>query len=243
MPELDAVIDGIQWLVERFTISATPEPWALAAAVLLLIPATVHPTPWRTLRHAVTIVHEMGHVLMGWLWGRRIHGIRLHTDTSGLTISAGKPRGLGVLMTYLAGYTAPPLAGLALVWLGLNGWSGAALTAIMVTLVAAFLLVRNVWGLVTIVICLALAGAVFINADPTTTATTVSGAGIFLLLAGARGGVDLWLIHDHGQGEDSDASQAARHSLIPTMVWVWAFTVTGAACAFFGGGMIVTALT
>ena len=39
-------------------------------------------------------------------------GIRLHSDTSGLTVSRGKPHGLGMILTAAAGYTAPPLLGL-----------------------------------------------------------------------------------------------------------------------------------
>ena len=43
--------------------------------------------------------------------GRKLHGIRLHSDTSGLTLSAGRPTGPGMILTLLAGYVAPPLVG------------------------------------------------------------------------------------------------------------------------------------
>ena len=38
---------------------------------------------------AVTIAHEGGHAVAALLTGRRLRGIRLHSDTSGLTLSAG----------------------------------------------------------------------------------------------------------------------------------------------------------
>ena len=46
-------------------------------------------------RHAVTIAHEGAHGLVALAAGRRLSGIRLHSDTSGLTVSAGRPTGLG----------------------------------------------------------------------------------------------------------------------------------------------------
>ena len=42
--------------------------------------------------------------------GRRLAGIRLHSDTSGLTVSRGKPTGIGMILTAAAGYTAPSAA-------------------------------------------------------------------------------------------------------------------------------------
>ncbi len=68
------------------------------AAVLVLVPAA-----WRLTRHAVTIVHEGGHGLAATLSGRRLAGIRLHSDTSGLTVSVGRPRGPGMVVTRAPG--------------------------------------------------------------------------------------------------------------------------------------------
>ena len=40
-------------------------------------------------------------------------GIRLHSDTSGLTLSVGRPSGVGMVVTTAAGYLTPSLVGLA----------------------------------------------------------------------------------------------------------------------------------
>ena len=63
---------------------------AAVAAVLVL-----SPTLWRPTRHVVTIAHEGAHGLVALAAGRRLSGIRLHSDTSGLTVSAGQPSGPG----------------------------------------------------------------------------------------------------------------------------------------------------
>lgn len=227
------VIGALQWVVQRMAISESPEQITLLVALALLsVGVAVRPV-WIILRHGVTIVHEMGHVVMGWLWGRRIDGISLHTDTSGLTISAGKQHGIGVLMTFLSGYTAPPAVGLGLIWAAMNGWSGLGLSAMVLMLVAAFWLTRNLWGLLTVSVSLGLAGWVFWMGEPRVVSTVVVVTGMFLILAGLRGGFDLWAIHAQGQGEQSDATMAARHSLIPATAWVWFFGLFGFLCGFY----------
>src|SRR4029078_3226246 len=67
---------------------------AVAAAVLVLAPVA-----WPRVRHVVTLVHEGAHGLAAVFTGRRLVGIRLHSDTSGLTVSHGRPRGLGMVVT------------------------------------------------------------------------------------------------------------------------------------------------
>ena len=77
---------------------------AAVAAALVLSPAL-----WRSTRHVVTIAHEGAHGLVALAAGRRLSGIRLHSDTSGLTVSAGRPTGVGMVFTCAAGYTCPGL--------------------------------------------------------------------------------------------------------------------------------------
>src|SRR5690242_1749236 len=90
-----------------------PSHWLVLATGLLALAAVLMRGAWHVTRNAVTIAHEGGHGLLALLSGRRLDGIRLHSDTSGLTVSRGKPHGLGMVLTAAAGYTAPPLLGLA----------------------------------------------------------------------------------------------------------------------------------
>ena len=53
------------------------------------------PSIWPFTRVMITITHEGGHAFAALLTGRKLQGIRLHTDTSGLTISSGRPRDPG----------------------------------------------------------------------------------------------------------------------------------------------------
>ena len=85
---------------------------ALVGAALALVPPV-----WRYTRHVVTLVHEAGHAMVALLTGRRLNAVRLHSDTSGHTISSGRPRGPGMVAMAAAGYLAPSALGLACIWL------------------------------------------------------------------------------------------------------------------------------
>lgn len=81
-----------QWW-ERVT-ATTPAPDERVTALLALVAlgCIAWAPVWRVTRHVVTVVHEGGHGVVALLVGRRLSGIRLHSDSSGLTVSrAGRP--------------------------------------------------------------------------------------------------------------------------------------------------------
>lgn len=246
MPEpiqdmIDRVSAIARWLYERWAIADLPPLWLIAVFTIAILALTLFQPTWQKARHGATIIHEMGHVAMGWLWGRKVQGISLHSDTSGLTITAGKERGMGVLMTYMAGYPAPSLVGLALVWASVSGYSGAALTLVMALLLLAFWLIRNFFGFALLVTALLGAGAVFWTANPPVVTGFTLAVGIFLLLAGVRTCFDLRQTHQHGEGGESDAEMASRHSLLPASAWVYIFIGVSLACILQGINVIVSA--
>lgn len=212
------------WWLRGFWEESEPLPPALVGivlgviAVLLLVPPV-----WRIARNGVTIVHEMAHVIVARLMGRRIHGIRLHTDTSGLAISSGKPRGFGILLTSIAGYPGPGIAGTAMLWAAAEGYGGASMTLLAALLAVAFLLARNVWGVLTTAAALAGTAWVLWQSDPLIVSATALGVGMFLTAGSLRTSIDLLLAHVRGDAAESDAVSAARNSLIPAFVWCVVF--------------------
>lgn len=90
-----------------FGSQSDPDQWVVFATAALALAAVVPHNIWRLSRNAITIAHEGGHGVVALVSGRRLDGIRLHSDTSGLTVSRGKPSGLGMILTAAAGYTAP----------------------------------------------------------------------------------------------------------------------------------------
>ena len=81
-------------LWDRVTGTQPDPPWWLVALVgLVALGAVAHGPTWRVARNTVTIAHEGGHALVALLTGRKLDGIKLHSDTSGVTVSRGKQIG------------------------------------------------------------------------------------------------------------------------------------------------------
>jgi hypothetical protein len=120
---------------------------AAVAALLVLSPAL-----WRPTRHVVTIAHEGAHGLVALAAGRRLSGIRLHSDTSGLTVSAGRPTGLGMVLTCAAGYTGPGLFGLGAAALLATGHAVGLLWALLGLLALLLVQIRNWYGLWSVLV-------------------------------------------------------------------------------------------
>ncbi|MFV2120105.1 M50 family metallopeptidase, partial [Streptomyces sp. Act-28] len=184
---------------------------------------------------AVTIAHEGGHGLVALLTGRRLEAIRLHSDTSGLTVSRGRPTGLGMILTAAAGYPAPPLLGLGGAWLlaahriTLLLWVATALLIVMLVMV------RNAYGVLSVVV----AGGAFLLVswltEPQVQAAFAYGAVWFLLLGGVRPVFELQAKRRRGEAGDSDVDQLARLTHAPAAVWMFLFH-TVSLSSLIGGG-------
>jgi hypothetical protein len=218
-------------------VGAQPDPnsWLVAATGLVALAVVVSRTTWRIARNAITIAHEGGHGLVALLSGRRLDGIRLHSDTSGLTVSRGRPTGLGMILTAAAGYTAPPLIGLAGAWLLAAGHITALLWGTTALLAVMLVMIRNAYGVLTVVT----AGAAFFLVswltDPDVQAGFAYVVVWFLLLGGVRPPFELQRKRRHGGAYDSDPDQLARLTGVPAPAWLLLFHVV-ALCSLIGGG-------
>ncbi|MEU6171201.1 M50 family metallopeptidase [Streptantibioticus parmotrematis] len=212
-----------------------PSVWLVGVTGVVALAAVLPRGVWHVTRNAVTIAHEGGHGLVALLSGRSLEGIRLHSDTSGLTVSRGKPHGIGMVLTAAAGYTAPSLIGLLGAWLLAAGHITALLWGAVALLAAMLVMIRNAYGVLTVVV----AGGAFFLVSWLTGATTQAAFGYlavwFLLLGGVRPVVELQGKRRYGQAPDSDADQLARLTNVPAAMWLVLFYAV-ALCALLGGG-------
>ena len=217
-----------------------PQTWVLAVAVVTLM-VTWSPVGYRLVRHLATLLHEAGHAIVSVLVGRKLRGIRLHSDTSGLTLSRGKPTGPGMIATLLAGYPAPAVVGLAGAWLLGKGFAAGTLWALVVLCAAMLLFIRNFYGLWVVVIT----GAGVAALSWLASGTVISFAAYLmvwgLLLIAPRAVIDLQRSRRRQRGRrDSDADQLARLTRLPAGVWVGLFWLITAACLLAGGWLLLT---
>jgi hypothetical protein len=174
---------------------------------------------------------------MALIWGRRVTGIRLHSDTSGVTISRGKPRGVGMIFTTLAGYPTPGLYGLLLAYLASQGLQFLGITVLLLTALLLLIMVRNFWGLL-VMLPLSAGFYFLVSASSEVQAFALLGAMSFLLAAGLRSILELQLHRMRGESEGSDADQLQELTLvIPGIVWVVFFTMGALAC--IGGSFLL----
>jgi hypothetical protein len=140
---------GLDTMTDTVSTVLAARPAVLLAAALALV-AVVWTVLWRWTRTVVTIAHEGGHAVVAVLAGRGLTGIRLHADTSGLTVSTGARRGPGLVLTFLGGYPAPSLLGLGGALLVAADRAEVMLWIALGLLAATVIHVRNVFGVLVV---------------------------------------------------------------------------------------------
>nr|MDT0661595.1 M50 family metallopeptidase [Micromonospora sp. DSM 115978] len=198
--------------------------------------------PWRIGRNAITIAHEGGHALAAVLTGRKLRGIRLHSDTSGLTLSAGRPSGPGMIFTLLAGYIAPSLIGLAGAWLLAENRLTLLLWIAVALLLAMLVMIRNVYGILSILVTGGVVFAVSWFASPQVQAVFAYTGVWFLLIGGVRPVIELQSLRSRGRMPQSDADQLAGVTGLPALLWVGLFGLVNVAVLGLGLGMLAVPL-
>ncbi|SFW71158.1 M50 family metallopeptidase [Amycolatopsis australiensis] len=230
-PAADA-LSATSTLVEQ---AQTPAVITLVAGGVALLVVLVGGRPWRLARNVVTIVHEAGHAFAAVLVGRRLQGIKLHSDTSGVTVSRGKPEGPGMAFTAMSGYLAPSVLGLLLASLLGADLVGTVLGLIALLLLGVLVMVRNAYGVFTVVVSAVVLALVAFVAPVEVQAPFSYLVTWFLLFGGVRPVIELQVKRRQGRARDSDADQLGRLTAVPPVLWVLVFTVATVSCLIAGG--------
>ena len=227
-----------------------PPAWVVGLTALAALAVVLNTGSWRLTGKVITIAHEGGHALISVLSGRRLDGIRLHSDSSGVTYSRGKRTGPGLVLTAAAGYVMPSLLGAGAAWLLAERHLTAMLWLALVLLAATFLAIRNLFGALAV---LATAGGVFAvsyYASPAVQAGFGYLAVWFLLFGGLRPVVELargsagspgrrqrWQYRSRLGG--SDADQLARLTGAPAGLWITVFMLVALGALVAGAVLLV----
>ncbi|MFC6088406.1 M50 family metallopeptidase [Saccharothrix sp. BKS2] len=215
---------------------STLAKWAPVVAALALVAG---PGLWRYSRHVITIAHEAGHAVVALLTGRRLEGIKLNPDTSGVTVSRGRPTGVAVVLMYFAGYVTPSLLGLGAAALVTAGQVRPLLWATVVLLAGMLVMIRNAFGVLSVVLT---GGVVFLvswYASEEWQAAFALFVTWFLLLGGVRPVGELQRRRLRGRAPGSDADQLARITRVPGLVWVLLFAVVVVGALLLGGRVLL----
>jgi len=230
-------VDLISDLWQRATaVQPAPQPSviiALAVAALALVLFV-----WPLVRLFVTVCHEAGHAVAALLAGRRLTGIRLHSDTSGLTLTRGRPTGPGMVFTLFSGYPSAAVVGLAVAWMAGAGYAAGALWLLVVLLALMLLNIRNFYGALVVLgvgAVLAIAG---LYAPPVALSWLAHGLAWTLLFAAPRPVLEVASNRDPG----TDAAQLARITWLPRLFWVTLWLALTVGALVFGGWLLLPGL-
>ncbi|MFI6583072.1 M50 family metallopeptidase [Embleya sp. NPDC050493] len=220
-----------------FATQPHPPPGLVLVAGGVALTCVVHRLAWSTVRCYSVMAHEAGHVLAALLCGHRVVAVRLEVDNSGTTSHRGKGR-LRRLLIAAAGYPAPSLAGVGGAALLRAGHVTASLWAVTALMLLLLTTIRNVFGVVIILLASGVLVAVSWRGRVEVQAFAAYVVVWFLLIAAVRHVVELLRRHLRGNSS-SDAATLATSTGIPWPVWVAAFGLMSIAMAWLGAGWLL----
>lgn len=226
MPEFGAV-----WARLTPGLRLPAPSWSELAVTLAAVLAAVWIRPlWALARLGVTLAHELGHAIVGLLLGRRFVGFVLRGDMSGHAVTQGRSRGVGRVLTTWAGYPAPALLALGMIWGSRAGFAAALLGALLLILGVALFKARSLLTAVSTVALLAGGGALWWFRDDRLQRQVLYGVGLVLLVGGWR---HLGAVVRAGGAKD-DPGALGELTGIPSGVWNLTFAAALGACTWFG---------
>lgn len=227
----------VEFLAELWhrALQVQPPQSTVTVAVIGVVALLIVVIGWPLVRAGVTVCHEAGHAVVALLVGRRLSGIKLHSDTSGLTLTRGKPSGPGMVATLFAGYPAAAVVGLGAAWLAGAGYAAGLLWAMVVLLALMLVKIRNLYGVWVVVVIAAALGVTTWFAPPFVLSWLAVGLAWLLLLAAPRPVLEV----ARNRSPGTDAAQLARISVLPRLGWVVLWLLLSVAALVAGAGWLV----
>jgi len=229
--------------VSIVTTQSAPPAWVVSVSAAVAVWMVVDRRLWRRTRHLITTAHEGSHGVVALLTGRRLSGIRLHSDSSGVALSKGRSSGVGMVLMLAAGYVGPGLIGLGAAALLAADYAVAVLWLLVVLLALLLVQIRNWFGLWSVLVT----GSMVLTVSWFAPEQAQSGFAYlvtgFLLVGAPRPVVELHSSRRRGGALNSDADQLSRLTGVAAIIWVGIFLVVtvgslGIGASWLLGGLL-----
>ncbi|MFI7541066.1 M50 family metallopeptidase [Actinoplanes sp. NPDC049599] len=193
---------------------------------------------WRYTTNAITIAHEGGHAVFGWLFGTTVKHVKIFHAGAGEMLP-GRENAVSKFVSLVAGYLGPSIIGFAGVQLLVHDFHPRVVLLLsLVFLAGVLIMVRNLFGVFVI---LSVGAVLWVVAMRSTEPVQLVFAYVwvwFLLMGGARQVPELfWAIH--GGDETTDAGQLQGQTLIGDVVWLLFFWVLSLGALVYGGALLL----
>ena len=206
-------------------------PAAVAVLVGIVAVGTVLPGLWLITRHVAVIAHEAAHATMGSAAGGTVRSIQLLRDALGVTAISGHGP-VGSILTGLVGYLGPSLFGVGGAVLIRTGHIVAVLWLALLALVAVLLVLRSLFGFLTVILSAVLLFGVAGFAAVGVQVLASYGITWFLLASGIR------MILEHGKA-NADARALHRATKIPPGFWFRFWHAGTVVAVLLGAALLV----
>ncbi len=216
----------------ELTASGTALALSVALALVLVRPL------WQVARVSVTLVHELGHALVGMGVGRRFTGFVVRGDMSGHAVTSGRASGPGRAMTTWAGYPAPAVVGAAAVWLAARGWAAPVITVALIVVLLALPRIRSAFTALVLAAAVASIGALWWWRDDVLQEQVLIGAGLVLVIGAWR---HVAAVVRHGDAAD-DPAVLARLTHVPRLIWNASFVAVAAGASWLVAVQLLAAM-
>ncbi|MEO5983629.1 MAG: M50 family metallopeptidase [Pedococcus sp.] len=208
---------------------AVPHSEIVIVVLALVVAVVAVPSWWTRARVVVTVVHELGHGLVGALFGRRFTGLVLRGDMSGHAVTVGPARGPGRVLCTWSGYPAPAVVGAFSLHAVGAGWAPPVLAATTTVLLGSLLRVRSAYTAVVMLTLTAVTATLWWFGAPAVQGGVLLGTGAFLL-AGAWRHLAAVLAH---AGATSDPGVLASLTRVPRWCWHASFVLVLTASSWW----------
>lgn len=209
--------------------------WGVLAVLAVVAAVVAAPPLWRAARVLVTVVHELGHGLVGVLCGRRFTGLVLRGDMSGHAVTVGPSRGAGRVLSTWVGYPAPAVVGAVAVHLAAAGWAPPVLAVTTAALLVSLVRVRSLYTAAVMVVLTAVTAGLWWFGSGAVQASVVLGMGAFLVLGAWR---HLGAVLRHASPA-SDPAVLGQLTRVPRWCWNLTFVVVLAAASWWALGAVL----
>ena len=187
---------------------------------------------WRVAQYAGVIAHEGAHAVAGWSTGRKVSGVRLNSNATGATSTAGPDSGAGRAVTAFAGYAGPSLFGLGTAALIALGDIELVLWLALIFLAVLLVFIRNFFGVLSVVLSGALLFLALHYGSAEVHAVAAYGISWFLLFFGVRA------VFTH-RSNAADAKTLSGLTHVPAFAWVTLWFVIAVAALWVGGRLLI----
>ncbi|MEV4704113.1 M50 family metallopeptidase [Actinoplanes sp. NPDC049316] len=192
---------------------------------------------WRYTTNAITIAHEGGHALFGWLFGSVVKHVKIFRAGAG-EMQAGAENWLSKFVSLVAGYLGPSIFGFGGVQLLVHDADPRSVLLLsLVFLAGVLVMTRNLFGIFVI---LFVGAMLWVVAMRSTEAVQLAFAYVwvwFLLMGGTRQVPELF--HAMRTDPTTDAGQLQSHTLIGDVVWLFVFWLLSLGALVYGGALLL----